>query len=214
MQRIVDPRQNKLFDAYDPVLTETTRRRLLEGWPGVFRHVILELMPVNVLRGHFSRRMGRPTRELYSMACLDRTRLMGVAIKRFLTQVKRHDPRAYASLDESLRQRYGPSVHQLFGQAAKDIASRRCLRQEVAEDMHRLIRLFANRPDHTKRSSFQAMERIFHEQCDVGGSRPRRSFASGIADVAASKGPTADSNAASGLQRSVPSSPPPHTLAA
>jgi len=258
MQRIVDPRQNCLFDPYDPVLTETTRRRLLEGWPGVFRHVILELMPVNVLRGHFSRRMGRPTRELYSMAglvllmefmdwpkqqaldaysfhlevqyalnlepvaqdlskrtleryiqhfeqddlarrimaevtgrlvevlgtkidqqrldsthvfsdmaCLGRTRLMGVAIKRFLTQVKRHDPRAYGRLDESLCQRYGPSVHQLFGRVAKDTASRRHLRQEVAEDMYRLIRQFADRPDHAKRSSFQAMERIFHEQCDV-----------------------------------------------
>lgn len=258
MQRIVDPRQSRLFDPYGSVLTETTRRRLLDGWPGVFRHAILELMPVEVLGGHFSPKMGRPTRELYSMAalvllmefmdwtkrqaldaysfhlevqyalnlepvaqdlsirtleryiqhfeqddlarrimhevttrlvgvlgtridqqrldsthvfsdmaCLGRTRLMGVAIKRFLTQVKRHDPRAYASLDESLRQRYAPSVHQLFGQAAKDTASRRHLRQEVAEDMHRLIRQFADRPDHTRRSSFQAMERIFHEQCDV-----------------------------------------------
>lgn len=258
MQRIVDPRQNKLFDAYDPVLTETTRRRLLDGWPGVFRHVILELMPVDALGGHFSPKMGRPTRELYSMAglvllmefmdwpkqqaldaysfhlevqyalnlepvaqdlskrtleryvqhfeqddlargvmaevtgrlvevlgtkvdqqrldsthvfsdmaCLGRTRLMGVAIKRFLTQVKRHDPRAYVSLDESLRQRYAPSVHQLFGQAAKDTTSRRRLRQEVAEDMYHLTRQFAERPEHAKRSSFQAMERIFHEQCDV-----------------------------------------------
>ena len=258
MQRIVDPRQNRLFDAYDPVLTETTRRRLLEGWPGVFRHVILELMPVDILSGHFSRTMGRPTRELYSMAglilliecmnwtkqqaldgysfhlevqyalnlepvaqdlsprtleryiqhfeqddlarrimaevtgrlvevlgtkidqqrldsthvfsdmaCLGRTRLMGVAIKRFLTQVKRHDAAAYAGLDEALRQRYAPSVHQLFGQAAKDTASRRLLRQQVAEDMDQLIRQFAERPDHAKRSSYQAMERIFHEQCDV-----------------------------------------------
>ena len=186
MRRIVDPRQTCLFDRYAPVLTEATRRRLLDGWPGVFRHVILELMPVKGLAGHFSARMGRPTQELYSMAglillsecmdwtkqqavdaysfhlevhyalnlepvaqelskrtlerylvhfeqddlarqvlrdvtdrlvtvlgtkldqqrldsthlfsdmaCLGRTRLMGVAIKRFLTQVKRHDPTAY-----------------------------------------------------------------------------------------------------------------------
>ena len=199
MRRIVDPRQTCLFDRYDPVLTEATRRRLLDSWPGVFRHVILELMPVSVLRGHFHPTMGRPTRELYSMAglillmecmnwtqqqavdaysfhlevqyalnlepvaqelskrtlerylvhfeqddlaqqvlrdvtdrlvtvlgtridqqrldsthffsdmaCLGRTRLMGVAIKRFLTQVKRHAPPAYAELDETLRQRYAP----------------------------------------------------------------------------------------------------------
>jgi hypothetical protein len=52
MQRIVDPRQSCLFDPYASVLTETTRRRLLDGWAGVFRPVILELMPVNALRGN------------------------------------------------------------------------------------------------------------------------------------------------------------------
>ena len=70
MRRIVEPRQKCLFDPYGPVLTEATRRRLLDGWPGVFRHAILELMPVKALGGHFSPKMGRPTRELYSMAGL------------------------------------------------------------------------------------------------------------------------------------------------
>lgn len=258
MQRIVDPRQNCLFDPYGTILTEATRRRLLEGWPGVFRHVILELMPVDVLGGHFSPKMGRPTRELYSMAglvllmecmnwtkqqavdaysfhlevqyalnlepvaqdlsmrtleryiqhferndlagaimhtvtgrlvtvlgtkidqqrldsthvfsdmaCVGRTRLMGVAIKRFLTQVKRHDPAAYANLDDSLRQRYAPSVHRLFAETGKGSPASRLLRQQVAEDMYQLIRHFAERPDHAKRSSYRAMERILHEQCDV-----------------------------------------------
>jgi hypothetical protein len=258
MRRIVDPRQNCLFDPYGTLLTEATRRRLLEGWPGVFRHVILELMPVDVLSGHFSPKMGRPTRELYSMAglvllmecmnwtkqqavdaysfhlevqyalnlepvaqdlsmrtleryiqhfeqndlagaimhtvtgrlvtvlgtkidqqrldsthvfsdmaCVGRTRLMGVAIKRFLTQVKRHDPAAYANLDDLLRQRYAPSVHRLFAETGKGSTASRLLRQQVAEDMYQLIRQFAERPDHAKRSSYQAMERIFHEQCDV-----------------------------------------------
>jgi hypothetical protein len=258
MRRIVDPRQNCLFDPYGTLLTEATRRRLLEGWPGVFRHVILELMPVDVLSGHFSPKMGRPTRELYSMAglvllmecmnwtkqqavdaysfhlevqyalnlepvaqdlsmrtleryiqhfeqndlagaimhtvtgrlvtvlgtkidqqrldsthvfsdmaCVGRTRLMGVAIKRFLTQVKRHDPAAYANLDDLLRQRYAPSVHRLFAETGKGSTASRLLRQQVAEDMYQLIRQFAERPDHAKRSSYQAMERIFNEQCDV-----------------------------------------------
>jgi len=70
MQRIVNPRQSCLFDPYDTVLTDLTRRRLLEDWPGVFRHVILELMPVEALREHFHPGLGRPTRELYSMAGL------------------------------------------------------------------------------------------------------------------------------------------------
>ena len=39
------------------------------------------------------------------MAGFGRTRLMGVAIKRFLTQLKRHDAKAYDDLDEWFRQR-------------------------------------------------------------------------------------------------------------
>jgi len=262
MRRIVNPRQNSLFDPYGTVLTEATRRRLLDDWPGVFRHVILELMPVEVLAGHFSPRMGRPTRELYSMAglillmecmnwtkqqavdaysfhlevqyalnlepvaqdlskrtlerylvhfeqealaqqvlrdvtdrlvtvlgtridqqrldsthlfsdmaCLGRTRLMGVAIKRFLTQVKRHDPPAYGRLDEMLRQRYAPSTHRLFAEVGKAAGGCRLLRQQVAEDMHALIRRFAECPEHAQRTSYQALERVFHEQCDVQEER-------------------------------------------
>ncbi len=70
MQRIVNPQQTRLFDPFDPVLTEKTRQRLLDDWPGVFRHVILDLMPVDILGGHYSPELGRPTKELYSMAGL------------------------------------------------------------------------------------------------------------------------------------------------
>ena len=258
MRRIVNPRQGHLFDRYKPALTAANQQWLEENWPGVFRHVILELMPVEVLQEHFHPTLGRPTRELYSMAglilliewmnwtkeqavdmyrfhfgvhyalnlepeghdlsvrtleryqgyfeqdelgqrvmhlvttCLvqvlgtridqqrldsthvfsdmaqlGRTRLMGVALKRFLTQVKRHDPAAYAALPEALRQRYAPSEHQLFGAVSKDRATRRLLRQEVAEDLYQLLRQFADQPAHAKRSSYQAMDRIFHEQCEV-----------------------------------------------
>lgn len=258
MQRMVDPRQTCLFDPYAPILTASNRRLLEENWPGVFRHVILELMPVDTLRQHFHPVLGRPTRELYSMAGLlllmefmnwtkeqavwaycfhaevqyalnlepvghdlsvrtlerhpkyfeqdglaqrvmydvttrlvevldlqidqqrldsthvfsdmaqiGRTRLMGVAIKRFLTQVKRHDSAAYANLPQALRQRYTPSEHQLFGDVARDKESRRLLRQQVAEDLHEVLQRFADQPAHAQRSSYQALERIFHEQCEV-----------------------------------------------
>ncbi len=258
MQRIVDPQQSRMFDPFDPVLTGKTRARLLDSWPGVVRHVVLELMPVGTLGEHYSPDTGRPTKELYSMAGLillmefmdwtkqqtldaysfhmdvhyalnlepvthdisirtleryiqifeqddlarsvlhdvtirlaelleiridkqrldsthvfsdmasfGRTRLMGVAIKRFLTQVQRHDPSVYASLTESLRQRYSPSVHQMFGDTAKDKESRRLLRQQVAEDMHLLIGQFAEMDKHCDRSSYKSMEQIFYEQCEV-----------------------------------------------
>jgi hypothetical protein len=258
MHKIVDPKQTRLFDPYDNVLTEKTRKRLLDGWAGVFRHIILELMPVETISGHFDPVMGRPTKELYSMAGLllikefmdwtkqdaldaysfrmdihyalnlepithdismrtleryinlfetdklaktimsqvtvklvdileikidkqrldsthifsdmasfGRTRLMGFAIKRFLTQLNRHNQQDYNALDESLRQRYAPGIHRLFGDTGKDNESRRLLRQQVAEDMHFLLRRFADTAKHGRKDTYKALERVFYEQCEV-----------------------------------------------
>jgi len=258
MKKIVDPKQIQLFDPFDSVLTPKTRRRLLDGWPGVFRHIILELMPVDAVSEHFDPAMGRPTKELYSVAGLlliqefmdwtkdealdaysfnmnvhyalnlepvthdiskrtleryinlfeedslakatmdevttklvevlgiridkqrldsthifsdmagfGRTRLMGVAIKHFLTQLKRHSKANYDMLDESLRNRYAPGVNQLFADTKKDRESRRLLRQQVAEDMYYLIQRFADKGEHSNRDTYKAVERIFYEQCEV-----------------------------------------------
>ncbi len=258
MHTIINPQQTRLFDPFDRVLTEKTRKRLLDGWPGVFRHVILELMPVDALSEHFDPAMGRPSKELYSiagllliqefmdwtkdqaldaysfhtnvhyalnlepvthdiskrtleryinlfeeddlakatmdeittklvkvlkiridkqrldsthifsdMASFGRTRLMGVAIKRFLTQLKRHGKADYHALDESLRNRYAPGVNQLFADTKKDSASRRLLRQQVAEDMYYLLQRFADMEEYTRKDTYQALERIFYEQCEV-----------------------------------------------
>jgi len=92
---------------------------------------------------------------------------MGVAIKRFLTQVLRGDPNAYKALPEALRQRYSPSVHQMFGDTGKDKESRRLLRQQVAEDMHFLIGHFTDMAPLNNGTCYKAMERIFYEQCEV-----------------------------------------------
>src|SRR5574340_799419 len=70
MRRIVNPRQTRLFDPYKPVLTAANQQWLEENWPGGFRRVILELMPVGALQKHFHPTLGQPTRELYSMAGL------------------------------------------------------------------------------------------------------------------------------------------------
>ena len=53
------------------------------------------------------------------MASFGRTKLMAVAIKRFLTQVRRHAPELYAALPEEFRRRYEPTESQLFS-GAKD----------------------------------------------------------------------------------------------
>jgi hypothetical protein len=258
MHNIVNPKQTRLFDPFDSVLTKKTRKRLLDGWHGVFRHIILELMPIDIVSGHFDSTMGRPTKELYSMAGLllikefknwtkdetlesysfnmathyalnlepvthdigmrtleryvnlfeendlakatmdaitvklveilgikidkqrldsthifsdmasfGRTRLMGVAIKRFLTQVIRSNKDDYNSLEESLRNRYAPGVNQLFADTKKDSQSRRLLRQQVAEDMHFIIRHFFNNEKHNNKDTYKAVERIFYQQCEV-----------------------------------------------
>jgi hypothetical protein len=258
MHNIIDPKQTRLFDSFSAVLTEQTRKRLMDGWPGIFRHVILELMPVDTISKQFDPTMGRPTKELYSMAGLllikefmnwtrqealdaysfninihyalnlepvahdlsmrsleryinlfedndlarlvmsevtvelvrlldiridkqrldsthifsdmasfGRTRLMGVAVKRFLTQLKRHDQRSYNELGEAMLSRYSAGVGRLFSDTGADDNSRRVLRQKAAQDMYCLLKLFAAHPEHSGRSTYKAMERIFYEQCEV-----------------------------------------------
>ena len=66
----VDPRQNRLFDPFDGVIPPVGWRIIAEGWQGVFRHVLLEVMPVAALGRHFSDSLGAATKELYSMAGL------------------------------------------------------------------------------------------------------------------------------------------------
>lgn len=65
-----DPTQKELFDPYGPVFSKLAYKRIRTGWQGVFRHAILELMPVGTLAEHFNPAQGRPTQELYSMAGL------------------------------------------------------------------------------------------------------------------------------------------------
>lgn len=210
MRNIGDPRQQQLFDPFERIFSPLACKTIKNGWQGLFRHVILELLPAEVLAGEFHPEIGRPTKELYSMAGLifmsefldwkteqaaeaymfhtdiwyalnlksepqsmstrtieryqkifrennlangimtdvtsrlielldqniseqrldsthvfsdmasfGRTRLMGVTIKRFLTQVIRHNNKTYEELPEELRLRYKPSQNKLFADTAK-----------------------------------------------------------------------------------------------
>lgn len=104
-----------------------------------------------------------------NMAVFGRTRLMGVAVKRFLTQVKRHDRPAYDLLDEVLRKRYEPSQGRLFADTAKEKGSEPYLRlrSQIAEDMHHLVNIFEQHETLSNGTSFAALKRIFGEQCEV-----------------------------------------------
>ncbi len=106
-----------------------------------------------------------------NMAVFGRTRMMGVTIKRFLTQVIRHNKDAYEALPLELRERYKPSQSKLFGDTAKskDADRHALLRQTVAEDMHFLIGTFEEHPKLSNATSFKALEKVFDEQCEVIG---------------------------------------------
>ena len=67
---IVDPRQDRHFDIYDEILSETAKRRLQSSWHFLFRQTLLQLMPTGELGEHFDPEIGRPTKGLYSMASL------------------------------------------------------------------------------------------------------------------------------------------------
>ena len=260
MIHMVDPRQNRLFDPFQGVIPPAGQRIIAEGWQGVFRHALLEVMPVGELAENFSRELGAPTKELYSMAGLvfladffgwtaqeaveayifrsdvqyalnlepgvtvstrtveryqklfrddelatrifhdvttrlaemleldiscqrldsthvfshmasfGRTKLMAVAIKRFLTQVRRHDPELYAALPEEFRRRYEPAESQLCS-AAKDAEARQRSRQQAAEDLLWVIERFANCADMTGRSTYKALITIFSQQCEVSAGK-------------------------------------------
>jgi Transposase DDE domain len=108
---------------------------------------------------------------LYShMATFGRTKLMAVAIKRFLTQVKRHDLQVYAALPEAFRLRYEPAQSQLFGDAT-DAEARQRSRQQAADDLLWVIEHFADQPGMTGRQSYKALQTIFSQQCVVVGGK-------------------------------------------
>ncbi len=69
----------------------------------VFEEVTTRL--IKALDLDVSRQRLDSTHVFSHMASFGRTKLMAVAIKRFLTQLKRHDPDAYAALPEDLRRR-------------------------------------------------------------------------------------------------------------
>lgn len=260
MRHIVDPRQERLFDPFQGLFSALAVQILGRGWQGVFRHVILQLLPVAQVAEHFHPSLGAPTKELYSMAGLvfladfhnwtaaqaaeaymfrtdvqyalnldpgaevsprtveryqkifrgdhpagqvfdnvttalaekleldvsrqrldsthvfshmatfGRTKLMAAAVKRFLTQARRHAPQAYAQLPAALRDRYEPAEARLFA-GVTDAESRQRSRQQAAEDLLAVIEHFADEPRLSGRPTYAVLQTIFDQQCAVAGGK-------------------------------------------
>ena len=70
MKHAVDPLQGRLFDPFQPIIPPLGMKRIANGWQSLFRAMLLALMPVRILGDHFDPVLGRPTKELYSVAGL------------------------------------------------------------------------------------------------------------------------------------------------
>lgn len=258
MRYIKDPGQKHMFDPFERLFSPLATKTIQNGWHGLFREVILELMPAQLIADKFHPDTGQPTKELYSvaglifiaefmdwtteeaaqaymfhtdiwyalnlkpgaqsmstrtieryrkifretelaskvmndvtnrlvdllelniteqrldsthvfsnMATYGRTRMMGVTVKKFLTQVKRHDNKIYESLPEELRTRYECSESRLFGDKSKGLKSLKLLRQQVAEDMYFLIERFIDEDRFNNRSTFRNLYTVFEQQCEI-----------------------------------------------
>lgn len=70
MRHMEDPHQTELFNSFELILSPLAYSKLRGGWQHLFRCAILKLLPAKALGEHFHPAMGRPTKELYSMAGL------------------------------------------------------------------------------------------------------------------------------------------------
>lgn len=257
MRNVNDPRQKRLIDVYEGVISEAGWRMIADGWQGVVRHVVLHELPALRLGDDLDEFLGRPSAELFSMsgllllreffgwtmpqaheailfrtdvqyalnlepgfeisqrtieryqarlvedgdlaadlltrvtdrlvcalelnvsrqrldsthvfsdmASFGRTRMMGVAVKRFLVQVRRHQPEDYAGLPEEFRTRYEQSVGRLFGDT-KTPEARQRNRQQAAEDLQWIIQRFAAHEAIPTWPIYQQLVTIFQQQCEV-----------------------------------------------
>lgn len=128
----------------------------------VFHRVTSAL--IEALELDVSRQRLDSTHVFSDMATFGRTRLMGVVIKRFLTQLKRHHRERYDTLPEELLARYAPAQGNLF---AGYKGRHDQLRHNVAEDLLSLVNRFAAEEAVVSRTSYQAMRRVLEEQCEV-----------------------------------------------
>ena len=107
------------------------------------------------------------THVLSQMAQLGRLQLLSVAVRRFLVQLHKHDPAAYAALESALRERYEPAETRLFGLGTRTPQPREEALAQVAADLAFLVERFAHHGAHQARASYRALERLLREHCEV-----------------------------------------------
>ena len=158
------PRDNqhicdRTVDGYRKLLREN------ETAQGIFEKVTAEI--IRELGIAINKQRLDSTHIFSDMARFGRLKLLAVTAKRFLTQLKRHDPESYEALPEDLRERYATSESRLFGMGTKNKQPYGEAIQEVAEDIADLIARFGENEKMNERPSFLALTRVFSEHCEV-----------------------------------------------
>ena len=158
------PRDNqhicdRTVDSYRQLLREN------ETAQGIFEEVTAEI--IRELGLAINKQRLDSTHIFSDMARFGRLKLLAVTAKRFLTQLKRHDPESYEALPEDLRERYATSESRLFGMGSKNKRPYGEAIQEVATDIADLIARFGENEKMNGRPSFLALTRVFSEHCEV-----------------------------------------------
>ncbi len=92
---------------------------------------------------------------------------MATAIRRFLTQILRHDEGSYRRLPKALRERYEAAPNAVFGWKKLDDDGVNDLRQSVAEDLCYLVDRYRRNKKHNGRSTYVMLVKVFEQQCEV-----------------------------------------------
>ncbi|MFN0130460.1 MAG: transposase [Verrucomicrobiales bacterium] len=150
----------RTLDTYRQLLREN------EAAQGIFEEVTAAL--VKELGVEIKKQRLDSTHVLSNMATFGRLKLLAVTTKRFLIQLKRHHREEYEALPEELRARYTAAESRIFGFGTKNPEPREEALQTVGEDMVVLLERFAQAEAITSRSSYQALDRVFKEHCEVG----------------------------------------------
>ncbi|MBS0201312.1 MAG: transposase [Planctomycetes bacterium] len=106
------------------------------------------------------------THVVSNMASFGRTRLMAVAVKRFLKALHRHQRTEFEALSEEFRARYDSSDQRLFGQNSTP-EDRQRNRQQVAEDLFLMLERFAPNKEISQWVIYQRLQTLFGQQCEI-----------------------------------------------
>jgi len=154
----------KGMDPWDDSLDERKIKRLKNSWAGIFHEHILPVLPVTKLKDHYNLKMGRLSKELYTVfgACV---------LQQFfdLTDAETCDQLAF-----NQQWHYALDIlddPEYYGNVNPSGSKKRL--EDIAHDLFQLIGQFKNEPDVVSMYSYQNLERVCSEHCTVENEQVR-----------------------------------------